>query len=148
MSGTSFSSPIVAGIVGLVRYERPDLSPREVRSILVRSCKKRPDSASSSSAAAASSSTSPRLSSLSECQGSVSAELALKLAGVERKEEDSKRPEGGEDRQEREAEKGGAEEEESSSSDWFSGYMRRKSRERERERRADSGSAGPSSQPS
>ncbi|KFH04288.1 subtilisin SUB5 [Toxoplasma gondii VAND] len=67
MSGTSFASPIVAAIVGLLRLKRPDLPPRAVRSLLVNSCKVTDDAS---------------LASHCECGGVVSAERALKLAGI------------------------------------------------------------------
>ncbi|KEP61649.1 UNVERIFIED_CONTAM: subtilisin SUB5 [Hammondia hammondi] len=67
MSGTSFASPIVAAIVGLLRLKRPDLPPRAVRSLLVNSCKVTDDTS---------------LASHCECGGVVSAERALKLAGI------------------------------------------------------------------
>lgn len=35
MSGTSMSTPIVSGIVGLIRQTRPDWSPAAIRSALV-----------------------------------------------------------------------------------------------------------------
>ncbi|PFH32371.1 hypothetical protein BESB_016890 [Besnoitia besnoiti] len=72
VSGTSFSSPIVAGIVGLVQLERPDLSPHTIRALIVNSCKGVPNTA---------------LPSVCQCGGLVSAERALRLAGVGRKRE-------------------------------------------------------------
>ncbi|CBZ51859.1 putative subtilase family serine protease [Neospora caninum Liverpool] len=69
-NGTSFAAPIVAAIVGLLQLERPDLPPRAVRALLVNSCKVTGDSS---------------LPSRCQCGGLVSAERALKLAGVARK---------------------------------------------------------------
>ncbi|KAL8271144.1 hypothetical protein Esti_004912 [Eimeria stiedai] len=66
-SGTSFATPIVAAVAALVRYERPELTAKDVKRLLVGSCR---------SAAGA------NLQKVAKCGGILSAARALKNAGV------------------------------------------------------------------
>ncbi|CDJ67131.1 subtilase family serine protease, putative [Eimeria necatrix] len=64
-SGTSFATPIVSALVALLRFEHPQLSAREVKDILIRSCYKYGFA---------------KLGKVSKCGGIVSARRAFKQA--------------------------------------------------------------------
>ena len=66
-SGTSFATPIVTALVGLLRYENPDMTAEEVKEVLVHSCYKASHAI---------------LERVAKCGGVVSATKAFKKAGL------------------------------------------------------------------